>query len=174
MQELFDIVDDDNNIIGTATRKEAHEKGFLHKSGIFFIFNKKGQLFMNRRSLKKEFEPGVFSLVLGGHVIKGDSYEQTVIREAKEEAGITSKPHYLANFKSRFKEKDKENAALYYFIIDHEPILDKTERESGRFIDIDEIQRMVKIGHFIRETQVIYPLLLENKEKILKALAKHP
>ena len=94
--------------------------------------------------------------------------------EAKEEAGITSKPHYLANFKSRFKEKDKENAALYYFIIDHEPILDKTEIESGRFIDIDEIQRMVKIGHFIRETQVIYPLLLENKEKILKALAKHP
>lgn len=172
MEELFDIVDDNNKIIGQSTRKEAHTKGLTHKSVMFFIFNKKGDLFLNKRSSKKEFDPGAYSIVLGGHVTKGDSYEQTVIREAKEEARVTSKPYFLANFKSRYKEKDKENVALYYFIVDKEPILDKNEIGYGNFTPIDEIKDILKKEKFIPETEIIYKILMKNKEKILTKIKK--
>ncbi len=166
-EEIFEIVDDNNNIIGESTRKQAHEKGLTHKSVMFFIFNKKGELFLNQRSTKKEFNPGYYSIVLGGHVTKGDSYEQTVIREAKEEAGITEKPHFLANFQSRYKEKDKENVALYYFVINREPILDKNEIEHGKFTPIEKIEYFLKKEKFIPETKILYQLLMKNKDKIL-------
>jgi len=172
--ELFDIVDENNKIISYATRKEAHTKGLIHRSVMFFIFNRKGELFLNKRSTKKEFDPGTYSIVLGGHVTKGDSYEETVIREAKEEAGITQKPYFLANFKSRHKDKDKENVALFYFIVDKEPVLDKNEIEKGNFVKIDKIKNILKKEKFIPETEILYKLLMENKEKILKNLAKHP
>lgn len=174
MEELFDIVDENNNIIGFSTRKEAHKKGLIHKSAMFFIFNKKGEIFLNKRSSKKEFDPGTYSIVLGGHVTKGDSYKQTVIREAKEEAGITEKPHFLANFKSRYREKDKENVALYYFVVGKEPILDKNEIEYGNFIPIDKIKDILKKEKFIPETEIIYKILMKNQEKIFKSLTKIP
>ena len=169
-QELFDIVNNENNIIGQATRKEAHTKGLIHRSVMFFIFNRKGELFLNKRSTKKEFDPGTYSIVLGGHVTKGDSYEETVIREAKEEAGITTKPYFITTFKSRYKDKDKENVALFYFIVDKEPILDKNEIEKGNFVKIDKIKDALKKEKFIPETEILYKLLVANRENIIKKI----
>ena len=167
--ELFDIVDDNDKIIGRATRKEAHTKCLTHRSVMFFIFNKKGELFLNKRSSNKEFEGGKYSIVLGGHIKSGDSYEQSVIREAEEEAGITSKPYFIANFKNRYKEKDKENCALYFFITD-KVTLDKTEVEQGGFVKIGGLKKILKEKDFILETKILYKILLENKEKVLQKI----
>ena len=172
MEELFDIVDENNKTIGTATRKETHAKGLLHKSVMFFIFNKKGELFLNQRSSNKPFNPSAYSLVLGGHVTKDDSYEETVIREAQEEAGITENPHFITTFKSRYKEKDKENVALYFFIVNKEPTLDKKEIQHGKFVPIEKIKDELKKHTFIPETEIIYELLMENKDRIVAQLKK--
>ncbi|MBU0627831.1 MAG: NUDIX domain-containing protein [Nanoarchaeota archaeon] len=168
--EPFDVVDDEDKIVGDTTRWEAHQNGIIHRSVMFFIFNKKGKLFLNQRSSNKPFNPGAYSIVLGGHVTKGDSYEETVVREAEEEAGITAKPYFIANFKSRFKERDKENVALYYFVIDQELKLDKYEIGSGRFVDIDDVKDELGKHSFIPETETIYKLLMENRDKIIRKI----
>ena len=41
MTEIFSIVDEDDNVIGKATRKEVHDKKLIHRSVMFFIFDKK-------------------------------------------------------------------------------------------------------------------------------------
>jgi isopentenyldiphosphate isomerase len=174
MQEMFDIVDEENNIIGESTRKEAHKKGLIHKSVMFFVFNKKGQLLLNKRSITKEFNRGAYSIVLGGHVSKGQTYGEAVIREAKEEGGISSRPYYLGSFKNRFREEDKENTEVYYFIIDHEPVLDKSEIEFAKFVKLESLQTHLKEHTFIPETTILYEILIKNKENILKTLTKIP
>ena len=145
--EKFDIVDDNNNIIGETTRGQAHKEGLTHKSAMWFTFNQKGELFVNKRSLKKEFHQGFYSLAMGGHVTKGDSYDDTVKREALEEAGITAKPRFLEYFQKRFDDNDKENSAIYFFVIDHEPKLDKNEVEFGEFIPITNEYRDIDFSY---------------------------
>jgi isopentenyldiphosphate isomerase len=132
--------------------------------------NKKGQIFVNKRSSKKEFDPGQYSIVLGGHVGTGDSYDEAVKREAKEEAGITSRSYYLSNFKNFCREKDKEITAVYFFIADKELVLDKEEIEFGEFIDINKISGFVENHKFLPETHSLYKILVRNKEKILEEI----
>jgi isopentenyldiphosphate isomerase len=50
INEIFDIINENNKVIGKATRAETHKKGLLHKSVFFFILDKKGRIFVNQRS----------------------------------------------------------------------------------------------------------------------------
>ena len=122
MTEFFDVVDVDDNIVGKASRRECHEKKLLHRSVQFFIFDKDYRILVNKRSSTKEFFENQWSIVLGGHVPSGESYDDAVIREALEEAGISSKPFHMGYFKKRLPE-ESENVSVYGFITDSEPQL---------------------------------------------------
>ncbi|HEY3272841.1 MAG TPA: NUDIX domain-containing protein [Methanocella sp.] len=116
MDELFDIVSDDDGVVGRATRKEVHTKGHVHRSVLFFIFDREGRIFVNQRTDTKEFYPGYWSIVFGGHVAAGEDYPDTVVREAGEEAGVTSQPFFMASFKKRFDDLDRENVKVFGFV----------------------------------------------------------
>jgi len=90
--EIYDVVDEDDKVIGKATRQEIHDKRLIHRSVMFFIFDKKGRIFVTQRTKHKEFYKEYWSIVLGGHVNSGETYEEAAIRECKEETGIENKP----------------------------------------------------------------------------------
>jgi isopentenyldiphosphate isomerase len=88
--EMIDIVDTDGKPTGkTISRDEAHNKGILHKVVQLYIIDPvKKDILLQKRSPKKKIKPNSWTCSVGGHVNKGNSNEDEVIKETKEEIGI--------------------------------------------------------------------------------------
>lgn len=154
--ELLDIVDDNDNITGIATRREMHSKGHIHRSVLFFIFDHSNKIFVNQRSFDKEFYPGYWSLVLGGHVLAGETYDKAIARESIEETGINfEQPISIAYLKKRFDPEDRENASVYSMSVRDNYPIQCTEITRGWFTTIDEINYLIKTKKFLPETQML-------------------
>ena len=86
--EIFDIVDDSDSVVGSASRGEVHRLGLLHRSTHLIVFDSRGRVLLQRRSAEKDSFPGWWDSSVSGHVDSGEMYDQCVLREAKEEIGI--------------------------------------------------------------------------------------
>lgn len=97
--ELLDLVDENDQVIGTILRSKSmlvhrEGKGFLRAAELF-IRSKEVKLWIPRRSLKKTIAPGGLDYSASGHVASGESYEQSAIREIKEELNLDVDPKQL-------------------------------------------------------------------------------
>lgn len=91
-KELVTIVDKNDKILKFLPRSEAHKKNIMHRTISILIYNSKGQLILQKRSKNKDTYPGFYTNGAGGHVAKGESYEQTALRELREELNLDIKP----------------------------------------------------------------------------------
>ena len=91
-EEIFDVVDEADEVTGQATRREVHEKGLLHRAVHVFVVNRHGELLLQKRSRFKDVHPDLWDSSVAGHLDSGESYEAAVIRELGEEMGITGVP----------------------------------------------------------------------------------
>jgi isopentenyldiphosphate isomerase len=90
--EIVAIVDEKNNLTGSATRREMRVKGLPHRASYVAIFNSRGQIYVQRRTMTKDVYPGLLDPVAGGVVQAGESYEESAVRELAEEMGIHGVP----------------------------------------------------------------------------------
>ena len=68
-EELFDVVDEKDEIIGLAKRGEVHlNPRLMHRSVGVVVFNKKGEIFLQKRSISKDVDPGKWTISCSGHV----------------------------------------------------------------------------------------------------------
>lgn len=88
--EIFDVVDADDRVIGLATRTEVHAKKLFHRAVHILVFTPRGSVVLQRRSLDKDTCPGLLSTACAGHVDAGENYDTAAIRELWEELGIAS------------------------------------------------------------------------------------
>ena len=98
--EIFDVVDDNDQVTGQATRAEVHAKKWLHRAVHVFVYNKRGELLLQQRSWFKDAHPGVWDSSVSGHLDAGEDYPTAAIRELHEEMGITAEaePVEIARF----------------------------------------------------------------------------
>ena len=88
--EWFPLVNEEGETIGKATRKECHSgRKLLHPVIHLHIFNKDGDLYLQKRSMNKDIQPGKWDTAVGGHIDYGESVEEALRREVREELGIT-------------------------------------------------------------------------------------
>ncbi len=161
MTELFSVVDEDDNVIGKANRTEVHVKGLIHRSVMFFIFDKKGRILVTQRTKNKEFYKEYWSIGLGGHVNAGETYDEAVVREVKEEANIDEKPFFMGSFKLRIPE-ESENVRVYGFVTDKKPELDPFEVKQGMFLTREEMEEKIKKEKFLPETEDLLKILKKS------------
>lgn len=88
LNELFDVVDADDRVIGRAPRGEVHARGLRHRAVHMFVVNRAGRVFLHQRSLTKDTFPGLWNSSCAGHVGAGDDYDETARRELEEELGL--------------------------------------------------------------------------------------
>ena len=89
--ELIDICDEDNNVIGQAMKSEALAKNLWHRGARILFYNTKGEILIQLRSKDKELFSDRWDVGAAGHVAAGEDYADAAIREAKEELGIEVK-----------------------------------------------------------------------------------
>jgi isopentenyl-diphosphate delta-isomerase type 1 len=88
-KELFIVVDENDRFLGYRTRYDCHhDKTLIHRTIGVLIYNSKGEILLQKRSLTKDLNPGKWAVGVGGHVMKGQTYDEAAKREMLEELGI--------------------------------------------------------------------------------------
>lgn len=87
-EEIFDIVDEHDRVIGQATRRQTHTKNLLHRAVHVLIFNSRSELLVQKRSATKDTFPSCYDSSASGHLAAGEDYDTTAYREVTEELGI--------------------------------------------------------------------------------------
>jgi len=139
-EELVTIVDQDNNPIGAVTRRIMRQQNLIHRASYILVFNRAGQLFIQKRTATKDIYPGYWDLAAGGVVLAGEPYLESAQRELREELGLTGvKLSFL--FDQYFEESGNRVWGSIFSCVSEGPFtLQKEEIDYGRFIDLDEIE----------------------------------
>ena len=92
--DMVDIVDEEDRIIGAASRQEAHDRFLRHRFVQVMVQGPDGRFLLQRRSMRKLKGPGLFDASVGGHVDQGEDYFVAAIRESGEELGLPANGVY--------------------------------------------------------------------------------
>lgn len=87
LDELFDVVDDGDHVVGQTPRGEVHARKLLHRAVHVLVHDGTGRLFLQRRSMGKDTFPGCWDSSCSGHVDAGEDYPMAARRELGEELG---------------------------------------------------------------------------------------
>lgn len=93
--EVFDLVDENDVVIGSLLRSEIHRQQLRHRAIHIFWLRGDGQLCLQRRSYAKDNCPGLISTSCAGHVDSGENYPLAAVRELHEEIGLRVLPEDL-------------------------------------------------------------------------------
>jgi len=91
-EEIFDIVNERDEVIGQAPRREVHARGLWHRAVHVLVFNARGEVFLQKRSMLKDTAKGKWDSSSSGHLDQGEDYDACAVRELREEIGLTVEP----------------------------------------------------------------------------------
>lgn len=162
-EEIFSLVDEDGNVIGKATRKHCHDGSMLlHPVIHLHIFDSKGNLFLQKRSSKKDIFPNFWDSSVGGHVDWGEVPDEAALREAKEELGLENlNINFITKhiIETRF---ERELTYCYYAVSDQKPQPDMDEVSDGRYWSVTEIKQNLGSGVFTPNFEVDFESFLSE------------
>jgi isopentenyldiphosphate isomerase len=145
--EMFQLVDEAGTPAGTAGRSACHgNPGLIHAVVHLHVLDRAGRLYLQRRALSKDTNPGRWDTSVGGHVGAGEPVVDALVREAREELGIdaaAARPLFAYLYRSRF---ESEYAHCYLLEYDGPFRPDPGEIAEGRFFTSAEVEAMVGTG----------------------------
>jgi isopentenyldiphosphate isomerase len=139
-EEFIEIVDLEGNVLGIAPRSEAHgNPALMHRVVHVLVFNQKGELLLQKRSMTKDVAPGRWDTSVGGHVDPGETLEEAARRELREELGVEAEPRFLYSY---VHSNDYETELVYTYWCVHEgPFgFNREEIDHVRFWPLAEIR----------------------------------
>lgn len=149
MAEMFDIVDENDNVIGRAPRSACHgDPSLIHRVVHVLVFDRSGRLLLQKRSGRKDIQPGKWDTSVGGHLDPGENYLQAAYREMREELGIENVPLTFL-YASRIRNDiESENVRTYLARYDGDFCFSPQEIDEVRFWPPEEIETALGTGLF--------------------------
>lgn len=149
--ELLDLVDANDNVIGTINRMDydqllSEELGYIRAADLFIV-NDNGQIFTPVRTADKTIAPNGFDYSAGGHVESGDDYLTTIIRESKEELDIDIDPDELEFITKTVSDKIRYIRCVYLLRSNKTPNYNRHDFVGGEWFYPEEIIRKIEEGH---------------------------
>jgi isopentenyldiphosphate isomerase len=149
MKELFDVVDRHDKVIGTAFREEVHgNPQKIHRVSHVLVFNKQGRLFLQKRSLSKDVQPGKWDTSVGGHLDSGEDYLSAAEREMAEELGIEGAPLFFLYKYLHSNNYESEIVSTFETRWDGPIHILQAEIDEGKFWPFKEIENSIDKGIF--------------------------
>lgn len=148
VDELVDIVNEEDEVVGTRTLRECLKFGLLHREVTVFVRNSKGDILLQQRSRTDDWLPRMWTASCTGHVKSGENPGLAAGRELKEELGISVYPSYLFKFlvpEIRYHEKIEREINLVFEATSDDPIqFDKGEVEQVLFFSTRDCKEFFK------------------------------
>jgi isopentenyldiphosphate isomerase len=160
--ERLDLVNQQGEVIGAATRREVHgDPSLIHPVVHCAVLDARGALLLQLRALSKQVQPGKWDLSVGGHVARGEAIETALAREMNEETGIDAalaRPRFLYRYLWR---NDFESELIYTFTCTWDGPLRRQacEIDALRSWSLDEIEAR-------RADDLFTPNLLEELRRL--------
>jgi isopentenyl-diphosphate delta-isomerase type 1 len=143
-QELFIVVDENDNILEYRTRYDCHhDNSLIHRAIAIVIYNDKGEIALQKRSVNKDLNPGMYTNAVGGHVEKGQTYEEAAQREMKEELGIDVPIKFVKKFISR-NDQETHMVSLFEATYNGPFHLAKDEVDMIEFVKPEDIKNIAE------------------------------
>lgn len=140
--ERFDVVDENNEVTGQASRHEVHTQRLRHRAVHILVFNKWGDLFLQKRSRLKDSHAGQWDSSAAGHLNTGDDYAETAARELQEELGVTA-PLKAFGLLAPSDATGQEFVQCFEAIHSGPFTWPRSEIESGAFFPIAMLERWI-------------------------------
>ena len=152
--ELWDILDENGNFTGLVLEKEdkrTWEENSYHQGVDAWIINSENKILIQKRSSIKKREPNVWSMTVGGSVIKGEKILEALNREANEELGIDLN----LDSATKIQRYKLPNLWLDVYLIKQDVNIDKLklrpeEVSEIKFASFDEVENIYKNNMFMK------------------------
>lgn len=168
--EILDVVNGHDEVIGTVNRKDYEtfkksKQGYIRASDMF-IMNDKGELWTPIRTADKTIAPNGYDYGVAGHVASGETYMDTVIREAQEEVNLALTPDDI-----EFVAKLKSNSlryirCIYIYRTNEAPDYNRDDFVSAEWLTPENVISNIDSGHTtksnLRETILVLQQYLQN------------
>lgn len=150
--ELFDVIDENDRVIGQETRTAVHQRGLWHRGVHVLLFERDGRLLVQQRSGKKSQSPLALDCSVSEHVKAGEEYYEAAIRGLSEELGIEGiEIQPLVKFRMNYGPDDNEISVIYKGATDTDQIrFDPEEIERVETYTLEELVTLLeqKPGRF--------------------------
>ena len=144
-EEIFDVVNDRDEVMDRLPRSEVHRLGLKHRATHVLVFNSAGKVFLQKRSMQKDRQPGVWDSSVSGHVDSGEDYDACAVRELREEIGlIVAQPPERLFKVDAGEETDQEFVWVYRCDHDGPFTLHPDEIEQGDWFTPAEVTRWME------------------------------
>ncbi|AMV72034.1 NUDIX domain-containing protein [Desulfuromonas carbonis] len=160
--EMFEIVDEQDRVIGIAPRSACHgNPALVHRVAHVLVFRPGGELLLQKRSRHKDIQPGKWDTSVGGHLDPGEDYLAAAVREMREELGLRDLPLTFL-YRSRIRnEIESENVATYLALHAGAIRFAAEEIEEVRFWRGAEIDAALGSGLFTPNFEMEWRLFLD-------------
>ncbi len=139
--ELLDICDADDHVVGQATRRDIHAQNLLHRAVHIWVVRSDGRLLVHRRTATKDQYPSCYTSSASGHVDPGETYLAAATRELAEELALDAGNLVQVVKLAAGPETACEHTMLYQLTTDTEPIPNPDEIESLHWWTPAELDR---------------------------------
>ena len=149
--EILDLVDENDHVIGTVTREQANNLlsgdivGYVRTSDMFLV-NDKGEFWVPRRTAHKRLFPNGLDFSVGGHVEAGEEYLTTMLRETEEEINLKLKPEDLILVDIQRVDKNRYFNALYIHKTNKAPDYNTDDFQSAEWLNPQALVEKLDTG----------------------------
>ncbi|MGP8056264.1 MAG: NUDIX hydrolase [Nitrososphaerales archaeon] len=163
--EIVDLVDEEDAVVGTATLRDCLEKGLLHRAVDILVLRTNGKVLLQQRSKRDLWQPGLWTLSSTGHVRRGESYKEAAARELGEELGLRSPLRAITKlllppFTSRGLT-EREWVSLFISKTDRMATIDPMELESTEEVSLPRLRRMILGRRLTPDSKIVLRAFLK-------------